>query len=91
LALKAEAKKAFSSSAFSASSVTRTPASFSSGPTLSLVFRLLLMYLNKPFLLSLTPLAGFNSRWTLAFLVASLHALTTFLYCGKMSNESKRK
>jgi len=36
---------------------------------------LLLIYLKKPFLLPLTSLASFNSRWTIAFLVASLVVL----------------
>jgi len=43
------------------------------------------MYLKKPYLLSLTCLARFNSRWALAFLVASLHALTTFLYSSQVA------
>ena len=79
LALKTKAKKAFINFVFSVSSITRTPTSFSSSPTLSLVFHLLPMYLKKPFLLSLTSLATFNYRWVLHFLVASLRALTTFL------------
>ena len=47
LALETEAKKAFSNSAFSASSVTRAPTSFGSGLTFSLGFRLLLMYFSR--------------------------------------------
>ena len=42
---KTEVKAAFSSSVFSVSCVTRVPVPFSSGPTFSLVFVLLLMYL----------------------------------------------
>uniref|UniRef100_A0A8B9S2F8 Uncharacterized protein n=1 Tax=Apteryx owenii TaxID=8824 RepID=A0A8B9S2F8_APTOW len=78
-------KKACSNSAFSVSFVTRAPTPFSKGPTFSLVFLLLLMYLKKPFLLSLTSLARFNSKRALAFLVASLHTLTTFLYSSQVA------
>lgn len=60
LALKTEAKKAFS---FSASPVTRViPAPFSSRPTFSPAFLLLLMDLKKPFFLSLTSFARYYSR-----------------------------
>ncbi|KAM6408290.1 leucine-rich repeat-containing protein 56 [Rhynochetos jubatus] len=62
------------------------PASFSSGSTFSLIFLLLLMYVKKPFLLSLTSLARFNSKRALAFLVASLHDLTTFLYSSQVAS-----
>lgn len=41
---------------------------------------LLLVYWREPFLLSLTSLARFNSKWTLAFQIAFLHTLKTFLY-----------
>ena len=85
LSMKTKSKQAFSNSTFSVSSSTRAPTSFSNGPTFSLGIHLLLMYLKKPFLLSLIPLAGFNSKWTLAFLVAYLHALTTFLYSSQVA------
>jgi len=74
LAMKTEAKQACSNSAFSVPSVTTAPTSFSSHPTFSLAFHLLLVYLKKPFFLSLTSLAGFNSRCILSFLIASLCA-----------------
>jgi len=45
LLLKTEAKKSFSTSAFSTSQVTRSPASFQRGPTFSLVFLLSVTYL----------------------------------------------
>lgn len=48
------------------------------------VFHLLLMYLKKPFLLSLSSIDGFNSKWALAFLFTSLHTLTKFLYSSQL-------
>lgn len=63
-AAKTEANKTFSNSTYSVSFITTAPTSFSSTPTFSLVFLLLLMYLKKPFLLSLTSLASFDSKWT---------------------------
>lgn len=74
------AKKPFTASAFSASSVTNVAAPFSNGPTFPLVFLLVLVYLKKPFLLSLTSLAKFSSRWTLSFLIQFLHNLTASQY-----------
>lgn len=68
LPVKTEVEKMFSTSAFSMSSVTRSPAPFSHGPTFSLVFFLLLIHLEKPFLLSFKSLARFNSTWSLALL-----------------------
>ena len=85
--MKSEAK-AFSNSTFSVFSVTRAPTSFSSGPPFFLVFRLLLKYLMQSCLLSLTSFARFSSRWALAFLVASLHALTVFLNSSEVAYPS---
>jgi len=62
LLLKTEAKKAFSLSC-----VTGTPAPFSSKLTFSLAFLLSPMYLKKPFLLPLTSLTRFNSKWAFSF------------------------
>ena len=60
---------------------TRFLTPLSTGPTLSLAFLLLPMYLwRKPFLLSSTPLASFNSSWALAFLTPSLHVQPMSLY-----------
>lgn len=67
-------KKAFSTRVFSKSCVTRFPGTFSFGPTFSLVFLLLCMYLQRPFFLSLTSLPRFNSGQVLSFLTPSLHA-----------------
>jgi len=72
-------------STFSVSSTTRAPTSLSSRPIFFLVFCLLLIYLKKPFLLSLTSLGRFNSRWALAFLISSLLSLTTFLYSSQVA------
>ena len=57
----------------------QVPALFSSGPAFSLVFLLLHMYLQRPFL-SLISLARFNSTCALAFLSSTLHDQTMSLY-----------
>ena len=72
LLVKTKAKKALSTSAYSVSFVTRSPAPFSSRPTFSLVTLLLFTYLQNPFLSSFTLLTRFNSRSALAFLTLSL-------------------
>ena len=83
-----DTRKAFSKSAFSVSSVIRVPTSLISEPTLPLVLVLSAVYLKKPFLLSLTPLARFNSNEALAFLVASLHPPTTVFCSSQVSSPS---
>ena len=45
----------------------QVPVLLSSGPTLSIVFLLLPVYLQEPFFLSLTSLARFNFIWAIAF------------------------
>jgi len=77
LVANAEAKKVFSNFTFSESFVNRTLTSFSNRHSFSLVFLSLLTNLKKPFLLSLT---SFTRIKILDFPVASLHALTMFLY-----------
>lgn len=72
-------KKTCSISAFSTTYVTIVPFPFSSEPTFSLLTIFLLMCLKKPFSLSLTTLARFNSRWALAYFIEFLHTLTLFL------------
>lgn len=62
LLVNTEAKKAFSTPAFSTSCLTRSPASFSNGPAFSLVFSLPLMYLEEPFLLLVASLGRFSSK-----------------------------
>lgn len=79
LAVKTEAKKAFTNSAFSVSSVSRVPAPFSNRHRFSLNFLLLLMNLKKRFLMCFMSLDRFNSKWDLAVLLAFLLALTTSL------------
>lgn len=76
------AKAAFSTSASSVSCVTRLPVSLSSGPIFSLFFYLLLMYLQKSFLLPLTSL-----QFQLGFgCPVSLHGSTIFvLFLGCLS------
>ena len=85
-----QTKKAFSNSAYSVSSVTTTSTSFISGPTLPLVLVLSAVYLKKPFLCFLTSLATFFSEEALAFLVASLHPLTTVLHSSQVASLSFR-
>jgi len=63
--------------AFSESFATRAPAPLSSRSTFLLVFLLHLIYVKKPFLLSFTLVVRLNSKLALAFLVTSLHTLTT--------------
>ena len=46
--------------------------------------------LEEAFLLSLTSLARFNSRWALSFFFASLHALAVFLYSSQVACPSFR-
>lgn len=82
--VKAEAKQLRSASAFSVSYVTRSPVSFSSGPTFSLACLLSPMYLQKPFLF-LTSLATFNSSWALSFLISSLGVQTMSLYPSQVT------
>lgn len=53
---------------------------------LSSFFLLLLIYLRKPFLLSLKSLVTFNSKWMLAFLCASLNTLKTFLHSFQVAS-----
>lgn len=65
--VKTEERKTFSTSVFSISNATRSPMSFSSGSTFFLVF-LLSLWLQKPFLLSLTSMARLNFVWALVFL-----------------------
>ena len=89
-ALQTETKKAFSNSAYCVSSVTMTSTSFISGPTLPLVLVLSAVYLKKPFLCFLTSLATFFSEEALAFLVASLHPLTTVLHSSQVASLSFR-
>lgn len=70
------AKKPFTTSALSATSVTRVAAPLSNGLTISLVFLLLLMSLKKLLLLFLTSWAKFNPSCILSFLISFLHNLT---------------
>lgn len=84
LLVRTEAKKAFSTSAFSLSSVTTTLILFS-GLMFSLVFFLSLVYLQKPFLLPLTSVARFNSIWASVFLTSSLYSSTCVCLTGYLS------
>lgn len=83
--VKAEAKKASRTSAFSLSCVDRSLISFSSGWTFSLAFLLSFVYLQKPFLSPLTSLARFCCGGALAFLNTSLHDWTTSLYSSQVT------
>lgn len=68
LLVKTEQKNTFSTSAFSLSRLNSSPILFSSGSMFYLVFCLLLMCLQKLFLLSFTSLAGINYFRISAFL-----------------------
>ena len=83
--VKTKAKISFIISAFTALSVTRAETLFNRRFTFSLAFLLLLTYLQKSFLLSLTSFARLNSKRALTFLTASLQALTTFLYSSQVN------
>lgn len=69
--------------AFGKSCVKRSPISFSNGCIL--IFFLLPMYTQKPFLLSLMFLDRLNSSWALSFLTSTLGALTMYLYSSQVT------